>query len=109
MITYFPDIYEDELFYSYLARVYERSGLIRYRDMAEEVFTVPSCRPTFEFIAPIKPAVMDALRNRGLSAEIITMNHTMFPYYARFMDAERKHKAFDSFCSMAGDYYNLLS
>ena len=109
MITCFPDIYEDELFYSYLARAYERSGFIRYRDMAEEMFTVPLCRPTFEFIAPIKPTVMDILKDRGLSTEIITIHHTMFPYYARFMDSERKLKAYDASCSMAGDYYNLLS
>lgn len=56
MIAYFPDAYENELLYSWLARYYQKSGYIAYRDAAEDLFVKPTVRPDVEFINPLTKA-----------------------------------------------------
>ena len=38
----------------------------------------------------------------------IVLQHTMFPYYGRFLPQMRKIKAFEALKSMTGNYHNLL-
>ena len=45
MISYFPQIYPDELLYSQLARYYYKSGYMAYIFAAEDLFTNRWVRP----------------------------------------------------------------
>ena len=53
MITYFPNPYPDELFYSMLARYYTKSGYLAYTFAAEELFSNKTSKPRIEFINPL--------------------------------------------------------
>lgn len=107
-IAYFPEIYEDELVYSVLARFHEHSGYLAYISCAEDIFTDKKARPDIEFINSLKPAIKDLLCG-SIPMEELVEKHTMFPCYARFLPRERRNKAFQALCGMAGDYNNLLA
>lgn len=107
MITYFPEIYPDELLYSQLARCYVKAGYPAYIYMAEDFFQNKKVRPDIEFINTFTPVALQIV-TMETPIEDILMKHTMFPYYGRFIKPNRKQKAFDSLCGMKGNYYNLL-
>ena len=50
MISYFPQIYPDELLYSRLARYYYKSGYMAYIFAAEDLFTNRLVSPDIEFV-----------------------------------------------------------
>lgn len=77
MISYFPEIYPDELLYSQLARYYVKSGYTAYRYAAENLFVSRTVRPDIEFVNVLTD---DALRavTRDMPMEEIIMRHTMF-------------------------------
>lgn len=107
MIAQFPDFFPDELVYSVLARYYMQSGYIRYTFAAEDLFQSKTVRPDIEFI---NLYTQDAMRMliRKMSMEEVIEKHTMFPYYGRFLEKERRNKAFEALVSMRGNYHNLL-
>lgn len=107
MIVQFPDFYPDELVYSLLARYYTRTGYMCYTFAAEDLFKRKTVKPDIEFFNRLTG---EGIKNitRTMSLERIIREHTMFPYYARFIDKGRREKAFDSLMSMDGKHYNLL-
>ena len=107
MIAYFPDIYEDELLYSLLARFYVASGYTAYRHAAEELFLKKKTRINVDFVNAYTP---DAIKEitRNISMEQIVLKHTMFPYYGRFLPRERRESAFRALINMTGNYHKLL-
>ena len=50
MISFFPDVYPDELAYSWFARYGVRSGYTHYRAIADDLFTSHTAKPNLEFI-----------------------------------------------------------
>ncbi len=107
MITYFPEIYPDELLYSQLARCYVKAGYPAYIYMAEDFFQNKKVRPDIEFINALTPAAL-CIVTRQISMKEIIMKHTMFPYYGRFVTKERRTKAYHALIEMKGNYSNLL-
>lgn len=108
MIAYFPELYPDELVYSCLARYYEHSGYLAYIFCAEDIFVNKRVRPEIEFINELKEDVVEQLC-KDMSIGQLILEHTMFPYYARFLPFERRNEAFQSLCNIAGDYHNQLA
>lgn len=108
MIVYFPELYPDELLYSLFSRYYEKSGCLAYVLVAEELFENPKERLDFIFTNKLKPSIIRLL-SKNTSWEQILMRHTLFPYYSRFLSADRKKIAFEKLKAMDGDYTNLLS
>lgn len=108
MIPYFPQIYPDELLYSQFARYYTASGYMAYTYAAEELFASKTVRPDMEFINTYTPDALQAI-TRFQTMEELVLQHTMFPYYGRFLPIERRRTAFQALVSMAGNYHNLLS
>lgn len=108
MITYFPEIYEDELLYSVFARYSIQSGAYVYRCVAEELFVNPRVRPDMEFVNELKPEVVELLCRNHSFQELI-LQHTMIPYYVRFLCKEKRDKALSAAYQMEGDYNNLFS
>lgn len=107
MIAYFPEIYSDELLYSLLARYYTQAGYPCYWYAAEDLFQAKTVRPDIEFVNQYSPAAYEMI-TKEMSMEDMILNHTMFPYYGRFLTKERKNKAFEALVQMQGNYHNLL-
>lgn len=107
-IAYFPEIYEDELVYSVLARYYIWNGYLAYAFCAEDIFTDKRARVEIEFINALRPEVLELLC-KDMSIEELIIKHTMFSYYARFLPYERRNRAYRALCGMEGDYNNLLA
>ena len=107
MITYFPEVYPDELLYSQLARCYVKAGYPAYIYMAEDFFQDKKVRPDIEFINTFTPVALRIV-TKEMPIEDIVLKHTMFPYYGRFISKERRNKAYQAFIGMEGNYNNLL-
>lgn len=107
MIAYFPSPYPDELLYSQLARYYTKSGYLAYTYAAQDLFAEKTLKPDIEFINKLRPDALMVVTNIK-SLEEIVLNHTMFPYYGRFIGLERRQKAYRSLISMDGKHRNLL-
>lgn len=99
MIAVFPTVYPDELLYSQLARFYARSGYPGYTFAAEDLFENKAVRPDIEFLNAYTPEALRLITHEKPIEEIV-LNHTMFPYYARFIGYERRMKAFQSLVAM---------
>lgn len=107
MLGFFPEFYPDELVYSLLARYYVRTGYMVYRSISEELFEKNTIFAEIEFIQKLKPEVIEII-TKNTTMEDLVMNHTMFPYYGRFISKERKDRAFQSLINMEGNYQYLL-
>lgn len=107
MITYFSEVYPDELLYSQLARCYVKAGYPAYIYMAEDFFQDKKVRPDIEFINTLTPAALQIVTKEMPMREII-LKHTMFPYYGRFIEKERRDRAYQTLIGMKGNYNNLL-
>lgn len=107
MISCFPSVYEDELVYSILARYYQKTGYVAYRDVAEDLYVNPHTRPDTEFVNPLTSDAVSMLC-RKKSMEQIVLEHTMFPYYARFLPLERKQEAFSWMVEMKGKCSDIV-
>ena len=108
MISYFPQIYEDELLYSVLARFHIHSGYLFFENTKDALFTNKETTPIIEFINMLKPDVVDAL-TKNMSMEDVILKHTMFPYYARFYSDEKKRNAINSLINMESDIGKTVS
>ncbi|MBP3919928.1 MAG: TniQ family protein, partial [Clostridia bacterium] len=107
MLTYFPSFYNDELVYSLLARYYQKSGYMAYAFVAQDLFEKTTMKPNIEFVNKFSSDAFCSL-TRNFSFENIIEKHTMFPYYARFLNKDRRNKAFQSLLSMDEKSCNLI-
>lgn len=103
-----PDFYEDELFFSWLARVEVRNMFFSYSDTARCMFGNPKTRVSFEFINALTPEFVGQVE-RKKSIENIIQSHTMFPYYSCFWNTERKAKAYEALAFMQSQRENALT
>ena len=107
MIGFMPEICPDELLYSMFARYYERSGYMAYIFAAEDLFQNKNERPDVEFINRLTQDAQSVIHKK-MSADEVIMNHTMFPYYGRFLSRERRTEAYFALLNTDGNYRNLL-
>ncbi len=108
MISYFPEIYEDELVYSWFARYFAHSGYPCYVNALEDLFIKRNCAADIEFIGPINQEAKSIMESICTMDKLI-FEHTMFPQYARFLDLDRQKIAIESLIVGGGDPHNLLS
>lgn len=107
MTMYFPEIYPDELVYSWLARYYIKTGYVRYAFVAEELFQKKTVRPDIEFVNQYTTPALQAITEK-IPMQRIIEQHTMFPYYGRFLQKERRNQAYTEMIQTKGNYHNLL-
>lgn len=108
MIGFFPTPYPDELLYSVLSRYYDKSGYTFYVFAAEDLFVSKTVRPDIEFLNQYTDDALAALTN-NMSIEDVIMEHTMFPYYARFLPYDKRKNALEALRLMKTNYRNLMS
>ena len=121
MIAFLPSLYPHELFYSLIARYHVRTGR---SDVGLDIDTFYADRhnvpPDYEFVGKLRdeilPFLLDHLsfvdRNESVAyaqsedrLRFLINHHTLFPYYARFMPADRRRDAYDALCQM--DTYRM--
>ena len=107
MIAFFPDVYPDELAYSWFARYGVRTGYLHYRAIADDLFTSNTAKPNIEFLIRLNQEAYQMITSI-LPFEDVIMKHTMFPYYARFLPLERRQKAYDLLKDMDKAFYDAL-
>ncbi len=92
MITYLPEIYPDELVYSWFCRYYVHSGYLTNTAALKEILYNRCNNPSKEFLGHLNPEMLKAIQ-RMYPIEDIIINHTMYPQYARFIPLEQKKRA----------------
>lgn len=92
MIAYFPEIYPDELVYSWFCRYYVHSGCLSHKMALQELFVKRSDNPSKEFIGNLSNDSKEIVAAM-YDMEWLVINHTMFPQYARFVPLPEKKKA----------------
>lgn len=92
MIAYFPTLYPDELVYSWFCRYYVHSGCLTHKMALQELYCKRSDYPSKEFIGNLNNEARAAIERIYL-LDKLTLDHTMFPQYARFIPLEQRKSA----------------
>jgi hypothetical protein len=95
MIAYLPNIYPDEIVYSWCCRYYAHSGYPSYSTALEDLFGNKSYRINYEFSGCFCDETQ-AIIDKMIKAEDLIERHTMFPYYSRFAPYARRMAAYDA-------------
>lgn len=107
MIGYFPKMYEDELVYSYLARIGVHNGYLQYSQLSQDLYGKTLYIPSFDFINKLLPEVESHLVGSGTMEDII-LNHTMYSFYTGFVQEEQKKCAMKKIVDGNGEYYKEM-
>lgn len=83
----FPRIYEDELFYSIIARYHVLTSNNNFKTTLNEVFVKDTIIPTIEF--PSRVDYFTHKLNLNISSDYIIKAHTALPYYSPFNTKQR--------------------
>lgn len=92
MIAFMPQIYPDELFYSWICRYYIHSGSFSHKSVRNDFYCKKSDNISKEFIGNLNQHAKEVLSAMYPMEELI-LKHTMFPQYARFLSSDRKKEA----------------
>jgi len=107
MIAYFPEIYPDELVYSWLCRYYVHSGCFSHKMALQELYCNRSDNPSKEFIGNLNPGARESIAQM-YPLDMLTLNHTMFPMYARFVPLEQRKTALYHIGNNSRDVHHLF-
>lgn len=89
MIKFLPSIYPDEAVYSYLSRIYARSGYIWNSGFAQEIFERHTANIDCSFLNVFAPH-FKRLIDEKIDFKRLLLDHTLFKYYVRFLPLERR-------------------
>lgn len=92
MIGYLPEVYPDELFYSWVSRKFVHSGHALHSAVLREFFCKRSDNPSKEFLGHLNEDALKVIRKVIPLRELI-LQHTMVPQYARFIPLAEKQEA----------------
>lgn len=92
MKIYLPEIYPDELVYSWLSRYYVYSGCANHKMLISQLLYSTKNNPSVEFIGHLNEAAEQQITQVYPMDDLI-LNHTMFPQYARFLPADKRKTA----------------
>lgn len=107
MIAFMPEIYEDELCYSWFAKYYCRSGYPAYGYALDDLFGKRTIHFSAEYInSSFSDDAKEIIANM-LPIEALIQKHTMFPV-VRFMDHLRLQKALECMIRQEGKVSDLL-
>ena len=108
MIVFFPELYRDELIYSWIARYYVKSGHLTLTYALEDLYIHHYTKPDIEFLNELRPDALEVME-KHCSLERLIKEHTMFASYGRFLPKERRQKAYEALLAMHGNFNNLLA
>ena len=93
MISFFPSPYPDELWYSVICRYHVHSGNYCAKHTLRQLYGDNFCAPSLMLCGPIN-TLLAQLPQGFLSAKDVVMQHTFYPYYARFFPTQRKRSTY---------------
>lgn len=91
-IGYLPEVYPDELFYSWVSRTFVHSGHALHSAVLREFFCKRSDNPSKEFLGNLNEDAKNVIQKVIPLRELI-LQHTMVPQYARFLPLAEKKEA----------------
>lgn len=106
MIGFMPEIYPNELVYSWLARYHVRSGGLNNLWSRKELLKNPRRRLEIEFLNKYTDELYPILTNK-VPIEDIIINHTMFAAYAMFLLPNKRKDVFNSFIKADGKHRSI--
>ena len=92
MIVFFPELYEDELAYSWFSRYHVHSGHMSYSATARDLYGESQAIPSAEFLGTFSDDVQRIIE-QYMPLQTFIEKHTMFPQYARFLPIDRRKAA----------------
>ncbi|HAF29043.1 MAG TPA: hypothetical protein DCG75_08340 [Bacteroidales bacterium] len=107
MIVNFPKPYDDEIFYSVVARYFEYYRVGGHKKILKALFLSDTISATLDFPSGLKDFCCN-IKNGGFSEEYIINNHTLFPYYSRFIDSKKKTRILDSMNNKSGNIHTRV-
>lgn len=107
MITFMPEIYDDELCYSWFSRYYCHSGYPAYGYALDDLFGKRTIHFNAEFILSSFHEDAKQIISEIVPMDELILNHTMFPV-VRFMNHERMQNAFGCMARKEGRVNDLL-
>lgn len=108
MITYLPEIYPDELAYSWFCRYFVHSGYLTHKAALQDILQNRHNNPSKEFLGHLTPDILTAIK-RMYPIDKIIIEHTMFPQYARFIPLEQRKNALYSIGNDFCDVHHLFA
>lgn len=108
MIGFMPEIYPDELVYSWFCRCFVHSGYPTSKAFLGELLFNRHCNPSKEFVGHLNPEMEQEIRQIYPMEELV-LKHTMFPQYARFIGPENKENALHRLTNGFCDAHHLFS
>lgn len=93
MISFFPTPYPDELWYSVICRYHIHSGNPCVKHTLQQLYGAHYYSASLMLCGPVQH-ILAQLPDKLLSAKQIILEHTLYPYYARFFPASRKRAAY---------------
>ena len=91
MIKFLPNIYPDEIVYSYLSRCYAASGYIWNYGFSREVLENTTAPLDSCFLNVFSKEFKELLEEK-IGFEELILNHTLFKYYTRFLQLEKRRE-----------------
>lgn len=92
MKLYLPEIYPDELVYSWFARYTIRSGCINGKMAISQLLYSTKNNPNIEFMGHLNKAAEKQIEEL-YTLDTLIVEHTMFPQYARFLPQDKREAA----------------
>lgn len=108
MIVYLPEIYPDELVYSWFCRCAVHSGYMTNKQVLQNLYCKKSDTPIKEFIGNLNPEARECI-DKIYPMEELVLNHTMYPQYARFIPLEQRKDALYKLCYENCDVHHLFA
>lgn len=94
MIVFFPELYEDELAYSWFSRYHVHSGHLTFGATARDLYGDPQVIPSAEFLGAFSEEAQRIIEQL-MPLPTFIEKHTMFPYYTRFLPVDRRRTALE--------------
>ena len=107
MIGYFPELYEDELIYSWIARYLVHSGYTSAADTYQDLYFNKNLRPSVELMNNMLDDAKTVM-TIYMSMEDLIHKHTLFPEYGRFIDPAKREKLVSEADFSRGNWINSL-
>lgn len=108
MISYLPEIYPDELAYSWFCRYYVHTGCLTHKAALNDILSNRHDNPSKEFLGHLNPDIRKKIQEIYPLKRLI-IEHTMFPQYARFIPIEVKQQALHHLAYDYCDAHHLFS
>lgn len=108
MNVFLPELYPDELVYSWFSRFLVHEGYITNIHVLEALFCdKQNDDPSKEFVGKLNQATREYIE-KTYSMKNIVLNHTMYPFYTRFIPLDQRKDALYKLCYENHNVQNLI-